>query len=85
MQEQIEQEMQRQEWKWGPQCHLTNLDWLSILAEEFGEIAQEVTKLDVPPKCLDPYERKLRIENLLTEMIQTSAVIQQWYKCLEQQ
>lgn len=45
----IAHERQRQDQKWGP-CQRPPLEWLAIIAEEFGEVAEKVVKGWVPPE-----------------------------------
>jgi NTP pyrophosphatase (non-canonical NTP hydrolase) len=50
-------------------------DWLAILAEEFGEVAMEVTKGEVPPvnRPRDEY-----LANLRGELVQVASVTMRW-------
>jgi NTP pyrophosphatase (non-canonical NTP hydrolase) len=66
-------EQARQLVKWGEQNH-TQMVWLGILAEEFGEVAKEVNEL---------HFRVGNIENLKNELIQTAAVAVSMYESLE--
>jgi NTP pyrophosphatase (non-canonical NTP hydrolase) len=45
----VARERQRQDEKWGP-CARPPLEWLGIIAEEFGEVAEKVVKGWVPPE-----------------------------------
>jgi hypothetical protein len=45
----VADERQRQDEKWGP-CSRPPLEWLGIIAEEFGEVAEKVVKGWVPPE-----------------------------------
>lgn len=60
----------QQDWKWGEQNHHP-FAWLSIAAEEFGEMAKEINdwqwKLDG--------NQAARMERAMTEAIQTAAVL----------
>jgi hypothetical protein len=61
----------RQESKWGLQEH-GPLQWLAILAEEFGEAAMAVNEVEagrITPAVL---------ENLRAEIVQTAAVAVAW-------
>lgn len=78
--QEIKKERQKQVEKWGVQNHL-NEHWLCILAEEFGEAAQLVTKGEVPPKEMD---NKIYLKNLREELIQTAAVCVAWLENLEE-
>lgn len=62
----IQDERLKQDQKWGEQNHSAER-WVSILAEEFGEMAREVNDQN-----LDPYE---------TELIQTAAVALAMLEC----
>jgi NTP pyrophosphatase (non-canonical NTP hydrolase) len=64
----IDIERNRQDYKWGEQNH-PNLFWLSILAEEFGEIGKSINEKDF---C-----------NMKSEIVQTAAVCVAWLECLE--
>lgn len=71
----IQEERERQEKKWGTQNHKPEI-WLTILAEEFGEVSKEVCdfyfltdkthRADVP--------RWLMLKRLRDELVQTCAV-----------
>ena len=60
-------ERHRQEEKWGVQNH-TQMIWLAILAEEFGEAAKEINEWHFRP-ILDCQRERLRME-----LVQTAAV-----------
>lgn len=51
------------------------MHWLSILAEEFGEVAQEVTKGEVPPINRP---RDIYLANLRGELVQVASVAMRW-------
>ena len=51
------------------------LHWLAILAEEFGEVAQEVTKGEVPPINRI---RAMYLGNLRGELVQVASVAMRW-------
>ncbi len=72
----VARERQRQDEKWGPVSR-PPLEWLSILAEEFGEVAEHVTKGWVPPES--DFDR----EGYRTELIQTAAVCASAVECLD--
>jgi len=58
-------ERDRQDKKWGRGFHgRSDLAWLGILAEEFGEVANAILEHDEP--------------NLITEIIQVAAVCVAW-------
>ena len=50
-------------------------DWLAILAEEFGEVAMEVTKGEVPPVNRPEHEY---LTNLRSELVQVASVSMRW-------
>jgi len=58
--------------KWGTQSHLTLAQWYLILAEEVGEVAKDLTKIEVPP-AEDP-DRGARLDAAETELIQVASV-----------
>lgn len=60
----IARERRCQDFKWGPQNH-TQMVWLGILAEEFGEAAKEINEL---------HFRAGNLEKVRAELIQTAAV-----------
>lgn len=77
----IELERNRQDRIWGPQNH-SQIVWLGILAEEFGELAKEVNEfhfrpaMNANPVVVDTYEQCLGIQKqkLEEELVQTAAV-----------
>lgn len=75
----IAMERIKQDAKWGVQNH-DDLKWLAILAEEFGEAAECVTKLCVPPieHSMDASYKDL----LEYELIQVAAVCAAWVECI---
>ena len=60
----VEFERKLQDKKWGEQNH-PQMDWLGILAEEFGEAAKE---------CNEFHFRQIRRIELREELIQVAAV-----------
>ena len=77
--EDVEDEAQRARDKFGSQTDLSDLEWLAILGEEFGEAAMEVTKNYVRP--LIPgrgFEERLR-----AEVIQVAAVAARWVRAID--
>lgn len=58
-------ERQRQDTKWGVQDR-SIIEWLAILAEEFGEVSDEVVEVH--------FGRKVDIADYRQEMIQVAAV-----------
>ena len=69
----VGQEQVRQKAKWGIQNH-TQMVWLGILAEEFGEVSKEINEL---------HFRIGDIENLKCELIQVATVAIAMYESLE--
>jgi NTP pyrophosphatase (non-canonical NTP hydrolase) len=69
----ITAEQERQVEKWGEQNH-TQMIWLGILAEEFGEVAKEVNELHF--RVGDPQKIK-------EELVQVAAVAVSMYESLE--
>ncbi len=67
----------KQDAKWGEQNH-GNLEWLAILAEEFGEVGQCICK-----GCLnDDPQAAEHLDLLEYELIQVAAVCVAWVECL---
>jgi len=74
----ISDERLRQDAKWGVQNH-SQMIWLGILAEEFGEAAKEINELHFRPGDAvhidNSHECKPhRIERVRAELIQVAAV-----------
>lgn len=57
-------------------------DWLAILAEEFGEVAMEVTKGEVPPVNR---ERTEYLWNLRGELVQVASVAMRWLAAVDRE
>lgn len=76
----INVERQRQIDKYGTQETLYNLEWLAILAEEFGEVSKCVVIDHVSPIP----ETLSQQDQLLVELIQTAAVCCAWAEQLTQ-
>jgi NTP pyrophosphatase (non-canonical NTP hydrolase) len=57
-------ERERQDNRWGDQTHNTDLQWMSILTEEIGEVAKDVNDQ--------------RIAGMFEELIQCAAVCFAW-------
>ncbi len=72
----IKMERVKQNVKWGEQNH-DDFKWLSILAEEFGEVSKAVCE----QMQKNHHPLALR-ENLEIELIQVAAVCVQWIECL---
>ena len=71
--------------KFGTQTNLNNLEWLSILAEEFGEAAMLVTQLHVPPVETDWWVQRQKLAELEKEVQQTAAVAMRWLVRIRQE
>lgn len=69
-------EIIRQDEKWGKDRILNNLEWLSILAEEFGEVSKEVVELNTNLNTSN------KNDNLKNELIQVAAVCIQFYNSI---
>ena len=74
----IIQERLRQERKF-PDQWPTELEWLAILAEEFGEVAHEIA--DVIDPTLDSEDD--RRERLWSEVVQVAAVCVRWLEQMQ--
>ena len=68
----------KQDAKWGEQNH-DHLAWLAILAEEFGEVGECVTKACVPPIGNDADQW---LDLLEYELVQVAAVCVAWVECI---
>ena len=69
----ITQEREFQDQKWGVQTHLSDYVWTTILVEEVGEAAQEVQK----------DKNSFEIIKLRDELIQVAAVAVAWAEALD--
>jgi NTP pyrophosphatase (non-canonical NTP hydrolase) len=69
----------KQDVKWGEQNH-SDLKWLSILGEEFGEVAKAVTEDNPAKERL--YTHEALQDNLEYELIQVAAVCVAWVECI---
>jgi hypothetical protein len=67
--------------KFGEQSDLTDLEWLAVLAEEFGEAAMDVTKRCVRPVNLGPDDPTE--EDLIVEVLQVAAVAMRWLRAID--
>lgn len=75
----IEEERDRQNDKWGPQCDKnTEGQWLAILVEEVGECANAM--LHARPEDGGHPDW---LEELRTELVQVAAVAVAWLECLD--
>lgn len=80
--QEIKAERRRQDKKWGAQRNHNNLEWLAILAEEFGEVAKAVTERDVPP--IDAISQTPLENRIREELIQAAASCVVWLECINQ-
>lgn len=72
----VEEEIQRQNRKWGPNQNHSPQEWISILTEEVGEAANEANNASVAPD-LGPgfvYSKSNCLSRLRTELVQVAAV-----------
>jgi hypothetical protein len=72
----IYKERSRQDKKWGANREQSDEHWFTILAEEFGEIAECVCKTKVPP--ISEKDKEFYTKELPKEIIQTCAVLVAW-------
>lgn len=77
---QIKNERDRQIKKFSDKRPYSNLDWLAVLAEKFGEVAGDVCKREVPPEANNSNELRGGIK---TELIQCAAVCVAWVEALD--
>ena len=97
--EQIKQEMEAQNKKWGVQRH-SPVEWIAILGEEFGEaskeavdhhftkkkkLEQEFEQMQSYQKRLHTDEQKKRLQRYREELIQVAAVAAQMVISLDAQ
>lgn len=68
--EDVREERERQDLKWGDQIHNTNELWNVIGVEEVGEVARAIYEAD-------------NVEHLYTELIQVAAVYVAWAESLK--
>ena len=66
--------------EFGDSRNYGNLDWLAVLAEEFGEVASDVTKREVPPESESQAGLQVKIRY---ELIQTAAVCVAWLEAID--
>ncbi|TWP23508.1 hypothetical protein ETU10_07230 [Apibacter muscae] len=77
--DEISQERNQQNKKWGEQNH-NPIEWISILTEEVGEVAKEAVDahfsqdFHIKTSCLDKYRK---------ELIQVAAVVVAMAECLD--
>jgi NTP pyrophosphatase (non-canonical NTP hydrolase) len=74
-------ERKRQDDKWGKQRHQFNSQWMTILTEEVGEVAECVCKTEVSPVNKRVVKRQLK--NMEKELIQVAAVAICWLESVE--
>jgi len=72
-------ERRRQDEKWGVQNH-PNPTWLTILAEEVGEAAQDTLENDF---AKNPLARAVSHITLRTELVRVAAVAIAWIQALD--
>ena len=78
--EDITDEMERQDKKWGKQEHQMSI-WMTILTEEHGEIAKAICDLYNSP---NREEKKKHFQQVKLELVQTIAVGMQWLNYLKE-
>lgn len=66
-------ERRRQDEKFGDQSGHTGVEWLAILAEEFGEVAKE---------AVEGHFAQRDNSNLKVELVQTAAVCVAWLEAI---
>ena len=77
--EEISDEAAAAERKFGRQVDLDEIEWFAVLAEEFGEVAMDITKRNVPPVGADaPGPLALR-----REVVQVAAVCARWLEVMD--
>ena len=73
----VRAERERQDAKWGEQnCH--DFEWVSILAEEFGEAAQAANEANFTSG-----NRRGDWSHLRSELVQVAAVAVAWIECID--
>lgn len=77
----VMEERRRQDKKWGVQDRRP-VEYLAILAEEFGEVSQEVVKFTFHEDG-DEEGARQRLRNMREELIQTAAVAVAFVECLD--
>ena len=70
----VRDERNRQDEKWGEQNH-ENETWMTILAEEVGELAQEVLR--------DKFGKNSHYAEMRAEAIQVAAVAVAFVECID--
>lgn len=80
----VREERQLQNAKWGEQNHNV-CEWVSILAEEVGEVSKEAVDLHFKYGITDKQTEQNRIENYRKECIQVAAVAIQMVESLDRQ
>jgi len=73
-------ERDAQDEKWGDQSGHSDLEWLAILAEEFGEVAHDANELHFRP---DSDELDDALACMRRELIQVAAVAVAWVEALD--
>lgn len=78
---QIMDERRRQDEKWGEQ-NILNPEWLAVITEELGEVAEAVLQHRFSPK---EQVRANGLEDLRCELVQVAAVAVAWVEALDRQ
>ena len=73
----IQDERSRQDAKWGVQ-NSHDFEWVSILAEEFGEAAQQANEANFTTG-----RYRGDFSNLRYELVQVAAVAVAWIECID--
>lgn len=71
-------ERAKQDIKWGEQNH-TDLYWLAIVAEEFGELSKAIVEMYAD----NAHREKDWTEEIILEAIQTAAVCVVWVETIQ--
>ncbi len=78
--DEVSEEADRARRKFGDQTGLTDLEWLAVLGEEFGEAAMAVTKRNVGPVAED---NTVTLADLRAEALQVAAVAARWVRAID--
>lgn len=73
----VDREREAQDDKWGVQKH-PPIEWVSILTEEVGEVAQEANKIRFAPSLKQKYKQAY-----VEELVQVAAVAVAMIECIE--
>ena len=77
---QVRNERDNQVKTFGDKRPYSNLDWFAIFGEEYGEVASDVVKREVPPEADNSDERQ---KNIREELIQCAAVCVAWIEAID--